>query len=582
MTSPVHALLWEIWRVSRVEAAWKIALGLTGALAVLAWTAAYPPADDPAKAKAFGATIAMIFIVAPQFIGWLFLSRLNAYRPGFPLRLLFTRPVRTSVMVGLPLAYLTVVPAAAYLASALLLRAITGYPYPLLPVAAWIAILSLLLVATNWSARKTSVITLLTMVITSAWMLIAVQRLTDYPDGQEWDDSPELWPKIFDFPLTDYPLIAAIGLVAFGVAVARVARQRTNDAMAATVLWTPGTGYPERLVNLFRFPCPTSSATRAQVWLDLKSRGFPALTIAATLAIAIPLLFAVSVPFDAAIEGIRPYVPCTADRGCFLGRPMVLMFAALSLLLVLFQGGNAFGFRYKQGRVYLSAFEMTQAYGTARLAAIKLLVRSACFLAALLAVAVSVWISLPLLGDALFIQMWDMTLASLKGAITGAFAALTGYGLLALVVVVVIGVVIWTAAFATLGALWVRYPRPGNIAASALLVYGLTLALLALAGRFGIVPAFVVDAIFTATRWLAAAAMVFTTVYVFWRGFAERVLTIRYACGALVISAAFGTAWLTLLAAIGAPTAVPMLWPLPLTLIAGVLAPWALNRVRHT
>ncbi len=41
--------------------------------------------------------------------------------------------------------------------------------------------------------------------------------------------------------------------------------------------------------------------------------------------------------------------------------------------------------------------------------------------------------------------------------------------------------------------------------------------------------------------------MVFTTVYVFWSGFAERVLTIRYASGAVAISAAFGAAWLTVL-----------------------------------
>ena len=36
MQSPIHAMLWEIWRVTRVEAAWKLALGIVGALAALA------------------------------------------------------------------------------------------------------------------------------------------------------------------------------------------------------------------------------------------------------------------------------------------------------------------------------------------------------------------------------------------------------------------------------------------------------------------------------------------------------------------------------------------------------------------
>jgi hypothetical protein len=583
MTSPFHALLWEIWRVTRVEAAWKFALGLTGALAALAWTHALSPADDPAKTRAFGAAVALTFIVAPQLLSWMFLPRLNGHRPGFPLRLLFDRPIRTVVMVGLPLAYLSVVPAMAYLASALLLRGITGYPFPLLSVAAWIATLNLVLQATSWSARRISVTTLVVSVISGAWMMLAGQRLvSNPPEGFEWHDSPMLWPKIFNFPLTDYVWIAVIGLAAFWVAVARVGRQRSGDAPTPHVLWTPGAGYPEWLVSGFRFPCPTSSATRAQVWFDLKARGFPVLTIALTLAISIPLLFAVSVPIDAALtEALQPSVSC-AKSGCFWVRPMVLLFSGLCLVVMLFQGGNAFGIRYKQGRVYLSAFEVTQAYDTARLAILKLLVRSACFLVALMALGASIWASLPLLGDSLFIQMWNVPLGNLLGVINSVFAALDWLDLLALAVVVAIGAVVWVAAFAALGALWVAYPRRGNFAASALLLCGLALALLALAGRYGMVPAFLVDAIFTATRWVAVAALVITTAYVVWRGFAERVLTIRYACGVLVISAAFGAAWLTLLAATGAQPAVPMLWPLPLALMAGVLAPWALNRVRHT
>jgi hypothetical protein len=82
--------------------------------------------------------------------------------------------------------------------------------------------------------------------------------------------------------------------------------------------------------------------------------------------------------------------------------------------------------------------------------------------------------------------------------------------------------------------------------------------------------------------------MVFTTVYVFWSGFAERVLTLRYAGGAPAISAAFAAAWLTMLRAAGVELAdMPMtyaLWmlsPVLLPLMASVVAPWSLNRIRH-
>ena len=74
--------------------------------------------------------------------------------------------------------------------------------------------------------------------------------------------------------------------------------------------------------------------------------------------------------------------------------------------------------------------------------------------------------------------------------------------------------------------------------------------------------------------------MVFATIYLFWSGFAERVLTIRYACGALVVSAAFAAAWHAGLHCRG--RRIGILWLALVILTAIVLAPWALSRVRHT
>ncbi len=229
--------------------------------------------------------------------------------------------------------------------------------------------------------------------------------------------------------------------------------------------------------------------------MDLKSNGLPVLTIGVALAIVILLVSAVSGPIDAAINDGPCVVSCPI-RECFYARAMPAFFTPLSLLIVLVLAGNAFGIRRRQGRAYMSAFEATQAHGTAQLAALKVLVKSVCVLAAIIAIGVSAWISVPLLGDAVFIQMWNVPLSSQLPAINGAVAALTGYEQLALVVVAAVGVVIWVAAFAVLGALRTRYSRRVNIAASSLLLSGLALALLALAERNGIVSPFVFDAIF--------------------------------------------------------------------------------------
>jgi hypothetical protein len=66
-------------------------------------------------------------------------------------------------------------------------------------------------------------------------------------------------------------------------------------------------------------------------------------------------------------------------------------------------------------------------------------------------------------------------------------------------------------------------------------------------------------------------------------------LTLGHACGAVLVSAAFGAAWLTMLRAAGvslagmpAADAAWRLSPALLPLMASVVAPWSLSRIRHT
>jgi hypothetical protein len=589
MRSPAVAILWEIWRVTRVESAWKLAFGIVGGLAVLALGAAFAPADDARRYERIMddcAAIAMILLVLPHLMSWLTLARLNGGRPGFPLYLHYTRPVPTAVIVGLPMAYLTALSWAIYLVSALLLRVTSGYAFPLLPVAAWIAALTLVFVAGTWSTRVGAIQLLVMMFAVMRALGLAMDRLTalELPGGYDWP--PRLWATLFDWPRTDYAWIALIGLASFAVTVTGVARQRRGDGWAE-VPSAQRDGFWDRLVNVFRVPCPTSSATRAQVWLDLKSNGLPVLTIGVALAVVILLVSAVSGPIDAAWNA-DPGVPCPIGE-CFWVRAMPPLLAPLSLFVTLLLGGNAFGIRRRQGRTYVSAFEATQAYGTAQLAALKLLVKSVCVLAALVAIGVSAWISLPLLGDAVFIQMWEVPLNSRRSVINGAVAALNGYEQLSLVVVAAAGVVIWVAAFAVLGALWTRYSRRMSIAGSLLLLYGLVLGLLALAGQRGIGPEIPLRAILRTTSWVAAAAIVFATAYLASRTFAERLFPLRSALVAVLVSAAFAAAWVTLLRAAGVQlagmSAIGVVWtlsPVLLPLMAGVLAPWSLSRIRHT
>ena len=583
--SPIVAMLWELWRVTRTEVAWKLALPTGAGMLILALSS-----SQLEIVKDANAALVLVVIVIPHVFGWVSLARLVKGRPGFPLSLHYTRPVRTAVIVGLPMAYLTAVSSAIYLVSALTLRVTSGYAFPLLPVAAWMAALTVIGVAASWSTRDRQIQVVTMMIATLIAWYVSVERLTAVEIEGSYDWPPRLWPALFDWPLTDYAWIALIGMAAFGVTAAMVTRQRRGDELAAStraaITGTPAEGWSDWFVSLFRIPCPTSSATRAQVWLDLKSNGFPVLATGVTLAIVILLMAAASGPLDAAnLAVMRGSAPCVYGECITLFPVVPVLFAALSLFIVLLLAGNAFGVRRRQGRTDISAFAATQAYGTAQLAALKVLVMSVCVLAALLAIGMSVWISLPLLREAPFIHMWHVRPTGLRSVITDAVAALTGYEQLSLAIVAAAGVVLWVAAFAVLGTL----SRRMNVAGSLLLLYGLALGLLALAGQSGIGPEIPLGAILRATWWATLSAIVLATGYLLWRGVAEQVLALPHAAGAVLLSALFGVAWLGILGAAGVSLAglpvvgaARVLWPALLPLTMTVLAAWSYSRVRHT
>ena len=580
LRSPAAAMLWELWRVTRVEAALKLAAGAVVPLAVVTLSSVFAASENTRWYEVVMGNLALLgkmLVYLPHLWGWVSLAALSGGRLGFPFNLHYTRPIRTAVMVGVPMAYLTAVTFAICLVSALLLNATAGYGYSPLPAAAWIAVLTVVLKTIGWWSRNLVVLMLGVMAAFFAGGNAIGSRLDAFPKG-------------VDYPLTDYAVMASICLACFGLTVASVARQRRGDAEAPIITQRPGNGLLGWLVDGFRFSCPTSSPTGAQVWLDLKTRGWPVLTIGMVFAIVILLVSAVSNPIDAMLNA-DPDWSCQIEDCFYVRAAPPLFLVPFSLFAIFLLGGNAFGIRAKQGRRYLSPFEATQAYGTAQLVVLKLLVQSACVLAALITIGASVWISMPLLGDAVFVQMWGVPLSSRRPVVTQAFAALPGYEQLAVAIVAVFGVVIGVAVFAVFRALWTRYSHRVSIASFVLVLYGLVLAWLAVGvtvGDPGTISRLHLDVVYETMRGIATAAMVITTAYVVWRGFAEHVFTVRYAGGAVVLSAAFGAAWLTLLqmagaqqAGMSATNAVSIVSAALLPLTASVLAPWSYSRIRH-
>jgi hypothetical protein len=555
MRSPIVAMLWENWQLTRVEAAQRLGLGIVAGSAALALLDAGP-------------TVAFGVLLSIYAVFWLSIAKLNGgkfmdgYRPGFPLYLLYTRPVPTVVFVGIAMAYDAISCVALYLVSAAALGFVFGQQLPLFSVVSWLVAVHFACTCIQWSTRNRVAQWIGSLAIGWPFYGLMVNRMAR--------------PLQVEFSFAEHVLLILVSVVSFGIAVAGVARQRRGDDVATVPQPAGSAEYPDWLIAAFRFSCPTSSATRAQVWFELKSSGLPVLTLGLVLAITIFVLFAISIPF----VPVRPFAVFS------------LMVCAPAVLL--FFGGNAFGMRRRQGRTYLSSFDATQPYGTAQRAGLKIMVRAACVLTALIVVGLSVWLSSSL------VEAWapwgqigkaDATVGLLKirRGVGDAFTGLAGSALAAYVVVTSVAVAIMIAWFAAGSALRARYPRRILAGGALLLLYCLSLIVLAVAAENGFASTFLLSAIVTATRWIATAAMVLTTVYLLWSGFAERTLTTGYVSSVLVISAAFGAAWLTVLQAAGvqlgemrALDAVWILSPVLLPLMASVLSPWSFNRIRHT
>ena len=479
---------------------------------------------------------------------------MDGYKPGFPFYLLYSRPVPTFVFVGVTVMYDALSGVVLYLVSAAFVGFVFGQPLPMFSVIPWILASRLAYTCVQWSTPNRIVQWVGSLVIYPP-LFLSIQHSVGSP------------PQV-ELSITENAVMILVCVVSFVLTVAGVARQRRGDFVAVVPRAERSGGYPDWLVSMFRFPCPTTSATRAQVWFELKSSGLPVVTIGLAMAVVIFLLYAISI-------AVAPARPAAVAAPIMFGIPLLLFYF----------GGNAFGIRRRQGRTYVSAFEATQPYNTAQLAGVKVLVRTACVLAALIAVGVSLWASSSL------VSAWTEWmpggqqvdarpgLLQTRQKIGDALGGLTGYALAVPAIVTSVAVAFLVASLAAFTALRARYSRRVLVAGLLLLLFVLAFALLAWATKRGIAPEFLLHAILRATGWIALAAMALTTIYLVWSGFAGRALTVRYACGALVIAAAIGAARL---AGMPAMNVAGLLWLVLPILTVSFLAPWSLNRVRHT
>jgi hypothetical protein len=544
MWTPAVATFWESWRLTR----WRLVF-VPGFATFCGWLLSRNGVGLIAYVIILAAAVA-IALSLPIF----------GTRPGFPLSKAFARPIRTSVLVAAPLTYVFIAAAASYLLPASFVRVSTGAALPLIPAATLIGALAVLVAGSSWAARAATARTGLGV---AAYVLagVMVRFLDPFRDVGKAFSGKVASPRLFVLSAKGYLAVILLIAVIYLWILFAVARQRHGEDELSGADPTPSRSSRGRgdilesirdtCVRVFRWHCPVSSPAAAEIWFELQYYGIPVLVIGAVLALCISAL----IFWGNTVHSMIPVVLAA----CTLAAPFL---AGV---------GASIWNRRNSSSAKLSAFEAARSIGTANLIGLRVLVTSACIFVAWILMAVSFWLSLPLLAGlhlsgspaARVIEIIHRYGARLfSGAIVAFILLCTLLGLLAALRAFAssYGIRMW------LGALCV-----------VLYVAGVTAAFAQ--GRIGGVA-------LDAHLWALAVAILVGTFLALAKALGAGVLTLRQLAAGVLPWLLFATLYLDLLRTSGVLDVTPAIAALAFAstlfpLMAIAIAPWALSLIRH-
>jgi hypothetical protein len=483
-------------------------------------------------------------------------------RAGFPFSHVFARPIRTTVLVAVPLVYVCVASAASYLVPAAILRVTTGVPFPLATVGTLIAGLGAIAAGCSWFTRSKSARS-----AAAAAAFVGANVLLGWLDPFNGASTtpgtgpPQLHSQLCVLSRMDYlAIVVVIGAIYWWILLG-VSRQRHGDDVPSS--HTSAAEKPRRrqgdileilrnkCVDLFQWHCPVSSPMAAEIWLELQLYGIAVLVMGVLLALCVPALLLLA----------------NVSR---MGIPLAL--ALLTLIGPLMTGVSASIWnRRNSWRAQVGAFEAARPIGTARLIGVQILVTSVCIFGAWSLILFSFWASVPLLTETHDFDSLRMFVIEVTQQFGIRLAPRVAVGFILLATLLALLAAIRAFASSYGWRLW--------FGALGLVVYSVVVAIAVAGGLVG-------GAAIGIHLWAIAIAIPVGTAWVFRSALAGGVLTSRQLTVASLGWLLFAVLYLDFLRACGVMAAAPALGALafastllPLTAVG--LAPWSLSLIRH-
>ena len=458
MNTPLQAVLWELWRTSRVEL-----LGRTSFFSLMAiWVSAAWTADSTAELHDVLRGIVLIMLSFGSVFSVTWMSALDNRTIGFCFPLAFARPVSSAQLTLVPMFFSMVAAVVTFLVPIGVFSFLRSSTFPLLGLSAGIACAVACFMATAWSPT-TNIGRWLSVIAVS----IGFIALFTVFHVRRNETDPWLLvmgrPDYFQFAWYYYAICVVVSVIAGAIAVIGVDRQRHGDK------WQ----FFEAAIRLLRMPDrseqrslstsePFRSEFAAQYWCEMRRVGRVVLPCAICVPL-LPLAWVVSAPLFAEKAAIWRDTP-------------TIWLVALILCPLVYQAFGAeaaVGLKRRQGATWLSAFDATSPMASDQLTAVKLIALSVCSLVGWLCMLLVAGLHSALIGNW---EVWAQ-IARQASAVVGDVSAASWFAGLAALALLFISSTSMVLSF----ALWVARHE---VQLFAIVTVGMCEGALALASHF--------------------------------------------------------------------------------------------------
>ncbi len=362
MRSPHQAMLWELWRVSRLELLLRFAGVLAFVLLVLVMAANM---SGPERLVIRGIVVLVLGVACAMSSTWM--SALDNQQTGFSFRLGFTRPISTLQLVAIPMAYSVLWAMLGYFLSALLAWWLLGQSVPIAGPAAIIGCIVCIMICTTWFPSHPYERILSLFAATACVLGLLYLRHRWRSGGQPAVieiANAEYYPAVWQ----EYAALFLIASLTLAITTLAVGWQRCGEGWrwsalpvrlcqtAARSRWAKrSVGWIEKLTA----PKSIHTPLLAQWWFELRRSSHVLLIALALTAVALGFI------------GLVPLVNDTWG-GAHAPRMWLGMLAVCPLVYQLIAADAVLGLRHKQGATQMSIFDATRPLRCDQMLAIKL------------------------------------------------------------------------------------------------------------------------------------------------------------------------------------------------------------------